>query len=207
MSDIQKLSLEEQFANNVNDINNWVLPKGQDELGQLSWYYEKVPKFKIVREAREYNKRFLLNDPKDVPDYLTLLRDTFLSEDVWKHKKRILDCSVEESFKPLKVKVFFDNINIWTFDIIEIYLKHYPTAGNNYHYYIPAAFPMDIDGTDVENSVKSLISYPICRLLYKEANGRDGNDKIFKMLNYDFIKNPSEYMRKNMKLLHERRSK
>ena len=185
----------------LRDIDNWYIPRGIDN--QI--YYAKDPNFRI--ECNINNTRYL-NNSEDITNYLDLLRDTYLNENIWKMKQKPIDCSIEESYSLGTAVLLYNNTPLESFDIVEIYLKH--IIKGNPILFIPANV-VEFDKTNIKNNIQNSKIYKICRLIYKiynedmSGNIYGNNDIILDYLNYEYITDVSKYLDNKKELLYEKR--
>lgn len=196
------LSPKDKFNKYIKDLNNW---SASDESYQ-DFYYSKNSSFRIAINEREEGDIRKFNE---LEGYNELLRDTYLSEDIWARKRSRMNCAIEENFNWFKISVFEGKTKIYSFGIIEVYLKNYPTVGNVKILYIPEGLFIsslyDLDKDNIKESIKELPAYNICRLLHKSHNRRGYVDEILDFFNYKFIEDPSRYMREKKDLFFQGR--
>jgi len=196
------LSPQEKFNEYIKDLDGW----GSPDRSNQSFYYSKNSAFKIlVHEVEDGNSR----DLNKLEGYNELLRDTYLSEDIWKYKRNPMHCSIEEGFEWFKVDIFENDTNIYSSIIMNVLLKHYPTTGNIKMLYIPTdltnSFKFELNRSNLKESIKGLPDYKLCRLLHK-FNNKSGNvDEVLDFLNYEYLENIPKYIKEKEDLFYQGR--
>lgn len=201
---------QEKFDTWINEIDSW----GKDHSGVI--YCKKDLDLRIKKVNVDDNNVRYFNKIADIPNYLSVLRDIFISTKFWKDRKEVIKNSIEEHYSWFNVCVFYKDIQIYNFLFLNVFLKGMPiTALNTIHsFYFPDSY--SINNVDYKSTKKNFIrtmkktpNYKICELLYKldSHNCQDeySNDIYFKWINYNYIKDVTGYLKKYRKLLYSTR--
>lgn len=184
----QHLTTRERGFIYLNDIEQWI-DNGNNEI-----FYDNDCAYKIVND--DENAHIIkLNE---VPAYSYLLTDTGLGVKYWTSKKDRLNCSLEEHYVSYKIRFLWYNNTIFSFNVVKILIKHYPTMGDLKVYYLPAGLYQYFDSKQrSKDDIFELIEYKICRILYNIENSQGSNDDILSDINWDYVYSPREYIDNN----------
>lgn len=203
----EHLPILERFALYLDDIHNWKHPQSTNgDTSENSYYYTRNHKFKIVRNAPNDE---LHRTIYEVIDYYQLLMDTCLSEKYWKYRTEGTGACYDDRYVPFSVELWADNTLIEVYDIVDIYLKHYNFDRYRQGFYIPdrACLFKSYDLIKNQKELEKTIEWKICKLLfefdlYPESVYKNKDASIIlDELNYDYLSNPSRYLKENKTLL------
>ncbi|MDD3054077.1 MAG: putative DNA binding domain-containing protein [Endomicrobiaceae bacterium] len=201
---------QEKFETWINEIDSWE----KDQSGVI--YCKKDLDLRVKKVNIDDNNVRYFNKTADIPDYLSVLRDIFISEKFWKARKEVLQNSIEEHYSWFNACVFYKDIQIYNFHVLNVFLKGMPiTALHTIHsFYFPDSYLINnVDYKSTKENfimtMKKTLNYKICELLYnldsRNCHVKYSNDIYFKWLNYNFIKDVTGYLKKHQKLLYAKR--
>lgn len=120
-----------------------------------------------------------------------------------------MNCSIEEKFEWFTADIFENGTKIKSFGIMHILLKRYPNIGDISWLYLPLdltnCFRFELDKSNLRESIKELLDYKLCRLLYKFNNRYDSYDEVLDFLNYEYIENIPKYIKEKEELFYQGR--
>lgn len=205
----EHIPILERFALYLDDIDNWKHPQSTNgDTSENAYYYTRNHKFKIVRNA---DNDELHRTIFEVIDYYQLLMDTGLGENYWKYRTEGTGACYDDYYFPFSVELWADNTLIEVYDIVSIYLKHYNFDKYRQGFYIPdrACLFKSYDSIKNKKELEKTIEWKICKLLFKfdlypESVYKNKDASIIlDELNYDYLSNPSQYLKKNKALLYK----
>lgn len=203
----EHLPVLERFALYLDDIDNWKHPQSTNgDTSENAYYYTRNHKFKIVRNV---DNEELHRTIFEVIDYYQLLIDTCLGENYWKYRTEGTGACYDDYYSPFSVELWADNTLIEVYDIVSIYLKHYNFDKYKQGFYIPdrACLFKSYNSFKNKEELEKTIEWKICKLLFKfdlypESVFKNKDASIIlNELNYDYLSNPSQYLKKNKALL------
>lgn len=187
----------ERFNYYIRDIDSWACPKN-DEESVLYCNKAEAADFQIF--VKEY-RHFSLCLGEDIQTYNDFITISGLNDTVWKWKKHITSCSIEEGFSFYSVTVKLQSITIKQFNIVGLDLKHEPFLGFNSFFVPEFRWDCHYSKSDIIDSPE----YQVCRLMSKFRGKNKQNDRILDYLNWEYLENSSVFWKKYPKKQNERR--